>query len=155
MHPAPAVTVQCGDGGAWRLSKAVLMALAAAAFAAWALSWAGWAAAPAALGAALAAALASGWGWSRGQDLAALLCWDQQRWTLRTGSQAEAVPGQVTVALDLGRWLLLRFCPMAGASTWLPLSAGRLAASAGPLRAALYAESVPGTARDAASGGPA
>lgn len=154
MHPAPAVTVLCGDGGAWRILRIGLVALTAATLTLWALAWTGWAGAPAALGAALLAVVAAGVGWWRGRQAPAHLCWDQQRWTLRVEPQADAVPGQVTVAIDLGHWLLLRFNPGTGAAVWLPLSARRLAASHGPLRAALYAGRGHDALLDASLGGP-
>lgn len=71
------------------------------------------------------------------------LRWDGARWWYRApwGDAMERA-GSVTVMMDWGRWMLLRFEPEEGGRwhgrVWLPVSEARTAAQAGALRAAAY-----------------
>lgn len=129
MRAAPVVSVAIGLSPAWRAAQALLWALAAATLGAWLLArggqppgWAG------------GLVLPAGWlAWRFSAGTAATLSWDGQQW------QLNATPVQLTVAMDLGPWLLLSL--QAGRRRrrhWLPATA----AQAGPhwhaLRAALY-----------------
>ena len=149
MRPAPAVGVRCGDSLAWRAAQALLPGLAGAALAAWAGGHlqAGAAAQVALAAGAGAAAAALAW---RGAGCPArALAWDGRAWTL-DGREAE-----VAVAIDLGRWMLLRHrapgrgpAPWEWQGRWQWLAAS--AAEAGPawhgLRAALHARPGPAPA---------
>ena len=157
MQPAPAVSFDCDDGGAWRAAVAVLYGLSAAAMLRWALGWLGPPGLSAAGSAALAAlAVVAGLGvaavtWRRAAAAAGpgvRLAWDGQCWQLHDVAAA-ARPGRVVVALDLGAWMLLRFEPRPrGAARWLAV-----AGAAGPAaRAALHAGAVLGDAGPATPG---
>jgi hypothetical protein len=66
------------------------------------------------------------------------LRWDGQVWRL------DAVPGELTVAVDIGPWMLLRFTPGAGSRTrWLPVQRRGLEAQWHALRCAVYAPRPP------------
>ncbi len=136
MRQAPPAGVSCSGGGLWRGAQVLLVALAAATFAAWVASVFTALAPlpPAAAAGLLAAALA----WQLTPPRAAVLHWDGTRWT------ADGQPGDLRVMLDLGGWLLLRFAPATGRKRWLPLPQ----ATQG-MRAALYAR---GAAQDAQGG---
>ena len=139
MQPAPAVSFPCDDGGAWRAAQALLCGGTAAVLLRWGLGWAlpdvadtRWAAALVLAGGAAAMAAA----WRRGRAEPVRLAWDTQTWQLQPAG-AEARPGRVRVALDLGRWMLLDFRPEAGGRrVWLAVGAPAGAAA----RAALYAQ---------------
>jgi hypothetical protein len=76
------------------------------------------------------------------------LIWDGAAWAVES-AQGGRQAGQVTLMLDLGRWMLVRFAPAELAATlgrappwlqlWLPLSSRDAGASWSGLRAALYA----------------
>ena len=143
MHAAPAVSVGCRDGGVWRAVQLGLHGLAGASVAAWLAAQGGLADA----GQALAAAAAGLLGVAaaalnlrrRGRDDGQLV-WDGQCWRHGIGADnAEAVPGRVRVALDLGGWLLLRFDGVDGPARWLALSRGAAGAAWPALRRALVA----------------
>ena len=142
MRTAPAlhVTVACFDRWRAGLAGATAVPLAAAAGAWWA------AAVPAPLAAAsclfsivLAAAL-----WrTELQREPHVLHWDGQAWHW-AAAQVPAdrrCAGRIEVALDLGRWMLLRLLPAddsASRSGWLPVQAAGLERSWHALRCALY-----------------
>jgi hypothetical protein len=131
MHAPPPVRVTLEFDRAWRIGCAGLGALAAANAAAW-MHPALWVVLPAALVGALAAL-----GWVRVRRATGALAWDGQVW-LWEPAGAEALPGAAAVAIDLDRWMLLRFTPEHGARRWLPLSRAAHAAVWLPLRAALF-----------------
>jgi hypothetical protein len=135
MQPAPAVSLACSDGGAWRRLGIALNALAAASVVLWMVGWlfpqASWAVPLAGvIGFAVAAVQAR----VRPDDEGTLR-WDGQGWQWLARPDATPTPGSVSVAIDLGGWLLLRFrAADGGATRWLP--AGRVGALA---RGALFA----------------
>jgi len=154
MHSAPAVAFQAGDGGAWRLLATAGSALVTAVVAAWLQGWIdSWrvdAGLPTlslpvvALSIAAAALLVAAWTWRQLTRPAPRLAWDGQHWSLQPTDPADpaddalgpAVPGQLSIRIDLGGWMLLQFSPDdGGPSVWV--AAG--ARSAGPARAALVA----------------
>ena len=69
------------------------------------------------------------------------VCW----WFAADGGAPPMQAGRVSVMLDAGRWMLLRFVPQTpgtgSRAVWLPVSDRRLPA-AGALRAALHARAV-------------
>jgi len=141
MQPAPAVSLVCGDGGAWRTVGAVLAGLSAAVIALW-LRGGG----PAALG---AGTLVAAGVWWRTAPPAQQLSWDRQCWRLQMAGR-ESVAGRLTVALDFGRWMLLRLDPDTGRPAhWLPISAGVAAAAWPALRSAVYSAAASPPARPA------
>lgn len=81
------------------------------------------------------------------------LRWDGERWWLGAAAGGEPWPGEVSVALDLGDWLLLRFRPEATARSrarWLPAERAAMPADWHGLRCAVYSPRPAGLA-DAAS----
>ena len=61
--------------------------------------------------------------WSLARTRAVHLTWDGQGWTVQAAPLLPGVtptPGDITVAVDLGLWMLLRFQPQA-VSRWLSL----------------------------------
>jgi hypothetical protein len=72
------------------------------------------------------------------------LRWDGQGWTLGPAASAgnEPWPGEVTVCIDLGNWLLLRFRHRSSGCwpkvTWLPVQRRGQQAQWHALRCALY-----------------
>jgi hypothetical protein len=130
MRAAPAVTVELGGSAAWLLFQACIAATAAAALGAWLLSRAGQ---PAAWG--LLAAPPAGWlAWRPGVRARAALAWDGQQWLL------DGAAAHVTVAMDLGPWMLLRLQAAGGPARtrWWPATARQGGAHWHGLRAALY-----------------
>ena len=129
MRTAPAVSVPCSLGGAWRVFQALTAASAAAAFSAWALGHL-----QATLWPAAAAALAAGaLAWRLARCAPVVLAWDGRQWT------ANGIPGALDVMLDLGPWLLLRLRPVQSRpALWLPVSAAGAGAALHSLRAAAY-----------------
>ena len=126
MRTSPSFETTIAHFGLWRAGVALLGLLAAAALAAWAFTTpAPW---PVAMAAGLLAAIpcivAAG--------ILVLRCppvhlrWDGSSWWWsRGGDPQDRLPIEVTVAVDLGRWMLLRLDRADGArwrraSTWLP-----------------------------------
>ena len=140
MRAAPAVSVVCSRGGAWRGLHGLLPALAAGALCAWALGHLKLPTWPALILAGLVGALLRA-RLERTQPVT--LRWDGEQW------RADDVAGTLSVMIDLGPWLLLRLQPALPRARplWLPVSA----ADAGPafhaLRAAAYARPPQGPAR--------
>jgi hypothetical protein len=130
MRAAPAVAVACSDAGGWRWVHVVLPALTAAVVTAWLA---------ARLDAALAAAVLMALLLFARRDTTDVpyLAWDQSRWSLRHGGAQTAQTGQVTVALDLTRWMLLRWQADGGGVGWLVVAAATVGAAWPDLRAAL------------------
>ena len=127
MRTAPAVSVTTGGGPLWRALNVALPCLALAVFVAWAARHAGWSSMGAGAVAAGVAAAAAAAFWGRalrrrgarpssvgdpeatagqrpaGAAAAPELRFDGHAWTLG------GMPGRPEVAIDLQRWLLLRF----------------------------------------------
>jgi hypothetical protein len=72
------------------------------------------------------------------------LRWDGQCWHLAASGPAaqEAVPGDLTVAIDLGVWMLLRFEPAASARraapSWIPVQRRGIESQWHALRCAVH-----------------
>ena len=83
--------------------------------------------------------------WSLARIRVVRLGWDGQGWTVQMAPLRPGVapaPGDITVAVDLGPWLLLRFHPQAGSRwslpQWLPVQRRGIEAQWHGLRCALY-----------------
>jgi hypothetical protein len=80
------------------------------------------------------------------------LCWDAQCWSVRSllAKAEESVPGDVSIAIDLGGWMLLRFRPLNSSrwvrTTWLPVQRRGLEPHWQALRCALYSSRNPAAA---------
>ncbi len=141
--------MRTGGGPVWHAFQMGLPALAAAVVALWGglhLAWPGWALATAALLAATAAAVLAHRARVTLAEPGAELRFDGDAWTLA------GAPGQPEVAIDLQRWLLLRFVEQraggaGGAGVgrqhvrWVAVSAADAGAALHALRVALHAPS--------------
>ena len=148
MRAAPAVQVTLLRFGAWRWGVLSITALSM-------LSLAGWLVtreAPVeAVGAVMVAVAVAVVAVAVGMALLArsLLCcppielrWDGHAWSVGAPDRAAEPPlaGEMSVAIDLGAWMLLRFVPEpAGRSLWLPVQRRGLAAPWHALRCAVHA----------------
>jgi hypothetical protein len=152
MRASPAFRIRIARYGVWRAAVAVLVVVAFAVQAAWLASRA--ADTPVAVSVMLAMVALALLGGAAGVTRTAPveLQWDTRRWLLHaSGTDAEPHPGNLTIALDLGAWMLLRFDPDPAPpaqrrATWLPVQ--RLGAEAHwhALRCAVYcARPAPGT----------
>lgn len=117
MSHAPALTIRADRQGSWRLGVAALVALGAATTLAWWVSRGTHhgAGGSAALAACVLAIGCAAWGVRAGP--ATGLRWDAQRWWLDVGDR-QPLAGDVSVAIDLGGWMLLRFVPHASLGRW-------------------------------------
>ncbi len=154
MHAAPAVSVRSSGAGLWHVLAVLMPALAVACVGAWALAHAQRAIWPAML--LVAAVAVPLWLWLKPQAFA--LGWDGQRWLARGAGTVEE-EGRVLVMLDLGPWLLLRWCPLPPrlGKRWVSVSSTEALPNLHALRAAVYCqrpEPTPGT-RSARPGQPA
>jgi hypothetical protein len=131
VHAAPPVRVSLGRSRGWTAFVALCAGIAVANAAAWLLLQRG---ASVAAGAGLGlVAVAFAARRLKGEPQASDLSWSGSQW------QWQGLVGEVTVALDLDAWMLLRFDPARGRRRWIVASR---ASAAGPwpaLRAALYA----------------
>lgn len=128
MHASPPFQMIVRHFGIWRVGATLLVALATVVVAVWATQalerhavWVGVALVLLALSSTLL--LAQAWR-LRPMNLR----WDSQRWQLAACNAAvyEEVPaGRLTVAVDLGGWMLLHFKPdhttVLQRGTWLPV----------------------------------
>jgi hypothetical protein len=132
VYAAPPVRVSLGRGWAWPAFVGACVGAAAANAAAWCLL-AGEIepALPLALLCGLCAASIAAWQTHRSHGTGELR-WDGASW------QWQGSDGDAHVAIDLGRWMLLRFEPSDGARQWLAASRGRTDGPWPALRAALY-----------------
>ena len=133
MRASPACQVLLHRFGAWRIAVIALTVAGAAAMAAWLAGRDP----PASAGLLmLVAALALpvfGCAVSLWRVPAQSLRWDGQAWLL------DAAPGELSVAIDLGPWMLLRFSPeRQRRSHWLPVQRRGLEARWHVLRCAVY-----------------
>ncbi len=144
MRAAPAFQVSLQRFGWWRAAVLTLGVLGAAAFVT------GWWSREASHGICTSIVVAVGavaiLGGSVGlaRVRARSLRWDGQGWHLgATGAVADdAAPGELSVMIDLGPWMLLRFDPDIGAAhpraVWLPAQRSGLEAQWHALRCAVY-----------------
>jgi hypothetical protein len=149
MRVAPPVQALSCGAGPWRSIPQGLYALGVAVASYWAgmqLWGEGALVALGAFGLGMAAAAVAG------RALAApsiRIAWDGGSWQLRS-ARGEPACGRVTLMLDLGAWMLVRFTPDAAAwrgARWLPLARRDCGGAWHALRVALHA---PQPARPAA-----
>lgn len=114
MQAPPVFQMAVRHFGVWRLLRASLTGLAGVVLCAWILSvlaagaplpWLGW-------GASVSALVLSAWG---PRAVPVSIRWDGQVWFLG------ARPGGLSVAIDAGPWLLLRWAALDGSHAWLPV----------------------------------
>ncbi|HYN58913.1 MAG TPA: hypothetical protein VET87_05075 [Rubrivivax sp.] len=157
MRVAPPVQALSCGAGPWRFAQLLLYALAAFVFVYWGgarLLDGGLAVWLGSLASALAAAACAARGLLRP---ARLLIWDAAAWSVAApGGSAQT--GRVTLMLDFGSWMLVRFCPAAPSGgrwppwpQWLPLSSRDAGGSWPALRVALH--SLPSWAAEPAAPG--
>ena len=145
MRASPAFHVALIRFGVWRSAVGLLALAAAAALLSWLLvrdeppTPSMWLAISAMICAIAALA------YSLARVPVVQLHWDGQVWLLarERGAPVEPMGGDMTVALDLGIWMLLRFDPAACAAwtqpVWLPAQRRGIEAQWHALRCALYA----------------
>ncbi|HWI10361.1 MAG TPA: hypothetical protein VNU48_03440 [Burkholderiaceae bacterium] len=140
MRAAPAFQVSLRRFGVWRGAVLTVAILAMTTMAAWLstqerpIGIVAWLATGSSI--AVAAALAARAARVPPVDLG----WDGQTWSVRRND--EPAPGELHVAIDLGRWMLLRFIPAAPAGApaiWLPVQRSGLESQWHALRCAVYA----------------
>jgi hypothetical protein len=151
MRAAPAFQISLYRFGVWRCGVLLIAVLGAAALAAWLFARAPDLQITPAM---LAGAAGVGWIWL----VAALvrvpamsLRWDGRSWHLNlSGETGDAsLPGELTVAIDLGAWMLLRFEPAAVASSrrarpiWVPAQRRGVEPQWHGLRCAVYGARAP------------
>ena len=144
MRASPAFRIRIARYGVWRAAVGTLLAVTFVVQSAWLAGYAGQA--PLAAWVMLAALdlvlLAAAAGALRQPPVD--LRWDTQRWLVGPGSDATGPsPGNLTIALDLGVWMLLRFDHDASPrgrrrTTWLPVQRRGLEAHWHALRCAVY-----------------
>lgn len=132
MRSAPPVAVDCRSHRGWEAAVWTVRMLAAGVAAAWVVRWL--TAAPlVSVGVVLAACAAVEVGRRRARVPSVRVAWDGERWTW------DERPGAVTVVLDLGSCMLLRFDPTdRGRSRWLAAQPVDGVAPVQALRAALF-----------------
>ena len=147
MRTAPALQVTLIRFGSWQAAVSVLAVLGTLALAGWLVGQEGLASV--AKGAAMAVVAALLWG--LGRSLTRLpahrLSWDGQCWALlcMAAGGTEPIAGEISVAIDLGPWMLLRFRPIAASPwwpsmqlTWLPVQRRGIEPQWHALRCAVY-----------------
>jgi hypothetical protein len=160
MRTAPALQVTLTNDAAWRVAHWLLAGLASAVLITWAqltarasLQWWPWAVAIPVCVSLLAITRP----WRRHDPVQ--LRWDGQAWHAGPVGPAGSEPwsGQLTVALDLGAWMLMHLHapnPPAAMPAWLAVSRRSQPAAWHPLRCAVYSPR-PQRAPDAMEPGPA
>jgi hypothetical protein len=153
MRAAPAFQVSLRRFGVWRGAVLSLAGLAMATMAAWLFTQerpvaiAAWAATITSIAAIGGLAV-----WAA-RIAPVDLRWDGQTW-FASGHADEPVPGELHVAIDLGRWMLLRFSPAAPAGAtviWLPVQRRGIESQWHALRCSVYSPRP--SPRDDAAGG--
>ena len=133
MRASPACQVSLRRFGAWRIAVIALAVAGAAAMAAWLVGRDSPASAGLSMLVAAAALPMFGCAVSLWRVPAQDLRWDGQAW------QLDAAPGELSVAIDLGAWMLLRFRPEGQRrNRWLPVQRLGLEAQWHALRCAVY-----------------
>ncbi|ABM31780.1 hypothetical protein QRO11_17885 [Paracidovorax citrulli] len=127
--------------GAEHRLRGWVLGLSLAGFAAWA-AWAVSGSGPSAWTVACGLGL---WGWvsllgwrAATRWTSGVLAWDGLLWSLDRGRASSPLCGRLEVALDLQRFLLVRFVGQDGRHAWLGLEPGRHAAGWAALRRAVY-----------------
>jgi hypothetical protein len=154
MRAAAACQFTFSRFGAWRVATLMLAGCVVAALGLWVVSQPIPLPAHALAGAVSAGIVALWLGVSAGRIETAVLRWDGSTWHLGP-AQGQGVAGTLTVAVDFGAWMLLRFhadaAPRWAASAWLPVQRAGIDAPWHALRCAVYS---PRLARDADTAAP-
>ncbi len=141
MRAAPACQFSLRRFGAWRSALLVLAAFGIATTAAWLITHERPLGTVVPMAATAAAATLVALALSLAKAPPADLRWDGRAWHLGAFS-GDPVPGEVTVAIDLGPWMLLRFSPGAPdarpRTSWLPIQRRGLESQWHTLRCAVY-----------------
>jgi hypothetical protein len=144
VHAAPAVSVRCAGGAAWRAVRVLLPAAAVASVAAWGLGHGGAQGGTWLLGVAITAVAVAGLAWLSTRPTTVALVWDGRTWS------ADGTAGRLDVMLDLGAWMLLRLRPAdgqgrlppaggePGRTRWIPCGSAEVGAPWHALRVAAY-----------------
>jgi len=123
MHATPAFQMTVRHFGVWRGALVLVVGVAVLVVATWGSQasavFPGWVMGAVTLLAVLGVSTAVHVWWLRPLTLR----WDTQCWHLT--ARGEPQPGRITVCVDLGAWMLLRFTPEAAdvlhRGTWLPI----------------------------------
>lgn len=144
MRAAPAIQVSLNHFGAWRAAMLVLTLFGVLALGGWLAGRDGLSAAHRGISMVVAAGVLLWLCMSLARLPAVQLAWDGQRWTLKPTAPARAEPiaGEITVGIDLGPWMLLRFRPATSSRwarpSWLPVQRRGLEPQWHALRCAVY-----------------
>ena len=138
MRGAPPVEIWVRRQGPWRAFVVALVAATAVSIGLWLASAESGIAAKAILAVSTLAASVAALSTTAPFDLS--LRWSGSSWTLSQGAAppSEPVAGTLTVALDLGSWMLLRFVD-GTRTTWIPVQRGRVEGDWHALRCAVHA----------------
>ena len=145
MRASPPVHVQLRCFGAWRAAVLALTVSGLTVMGAWLLQREQLLSAWVVVGIVCGAPLLAWLGVSLAKVSAVDLCWDGLGWSLRSWLTANADPvvGEVSVAIDLGAWMLLRFRPLNASRwrrpTWLPVQRRGIEPRWHALRCAVHA----------------
>ena len=145
MRASPPVHVQLRCFGAWRAAVLALTVSGLTVMGAWLLQREQLLSAWVVVGIVCGAPLLAWLGVSLAKVSAVDLCWDGLGWSLRSRLTANADPvaGEVSVAIDLGAWMLLRFRPLNASRwrrpTWLPVQRRGIEPRWHALRCAVHA----------------
>ena len=134
MRASPPCQVSLRHFGAWRVALVLLTCAGAAAIASWLPSREPVVSAGLLMALVVAVALTMlACAVSLWRVPAQSLRWDGQVW------QLDSVPGELTAAIDIGPWMLLKFTPeMSGRMSWLPVQRRGLETQWHALRCAVY-----------------
>ena len=143
MRASPPIEVELRPDVLWMLSVGALACVSIAGIATCIFTGDGTVPLPAQAGAAALAALAAGLALSSLRPRRGHLRWSGARWQLASSTDPASQPthGAVTVALDLGAWMLLRFEAEpsgSGRVVWLPMGRGAQVRLWHGLRCAVY-----------------
>jgi len=142
MRGAPPVEIRVHRQGPWRAFVVTLVILTAGSITIWLASVEAGTAFKAALAVATLGACAAALATTVPFDLR--LRWTGSSWALNRGGNAptsEPLAGTLTVAIDLGSWMLLRFVGESARArtTWLPVRRGDVEGDWHALRCAVHA----------------
>ncbi|MBC8058151.1 MAG: hypothetical protein H7Y61_16380 [Rhizobiales bacterium] len=141
MRAAPACQVSLRRFGLWRGAVLALTALAVASIVAWASTREGSVTPMLLMASALSTLATVALGVSLARVSPTGLRWDGRAWHLGPATD-DTAPGELTVAIDLGPWMLLRFAPTMTEArarvVWLPVQRRGLEAEWHALRCAVY-----------------
>ena len=142
MRGAPPVEIRVSRQGRWRAFVVALVALTAASIGLWLASAEIGAGSKAII--AVSTVLAGAGALSTTAPFDLSLRWTGSSWALSRGAaqQSEPLAGAVTVAIDLGGWMLLRFVGELprGRTTWIPVQRGSMEGDWHALRCAVHAQ---------------